>query len=60
MQELGIKPADASVKDLGIEDGKAHWNLPPNQLIQYALTAGQAKLTSTGALAVDTGEFTGR
>ena len=60
MQELGIKPADASVKDLGIEDGKAHWNLPPQQLIQFALKAGQAKLTSTGALAVDTGEFTGR
>jgi phosphoenolpyruvate carboxykinase (ATP) len=60
MQELGIKPPDASVKDLGIEDGKAHWNLPPHQLIQHALKAGQAKLTSTGALAVDTGEFTGR
>ena len=60
MQELGIKPADASVTDLGIEDGKAHWNLSHQQLIQFALKAGQAKLTNTGALAVDTGEFTGR
>ena len=60
MQELGIKPADVSVKDLGIEDGKAYWNLPPHLLIQYALNAGQATLTNTGALAIDTGEFTGR
>lgn len=60
MLELGIKPADASVKDLGISDGKAHWNLSPDQLTQIAIQAGQATLTNTGALAVDTGEFTGR
>jgi phosphoenolpyruvate carboxykinase (ATP) len=60
MQELGTKPADASVKDLGIEDGIAHWNLPPQDLINFALQRGQAKLTSTGAVTVDTGEFTGR
>src|SRR5688572_21776260 len=60
MLELGIKPADASVKDLGISDGKAHWNLSPDQLTQIAIHAGQATLTSTGALAIDTGEFTGR
>ena len=60
MQELGTKPADASMKDLGIEDGKAHWNLPSHLLIQHALKAGQATLTNTGALAIDTGEFTGR
>ena len=43
MQELGIKPADASVKDLGIEDGKAHWNLPPQQLINFALQVRPGK-----------------
>lgn len=60
MQELGIKPADASVVDLGIEDGKAHWNLSPQQLTKIAVQSGQAKVTSTGAITVDTGEFTGR
>lgn len=60
MLELGVKPANASVKDLGISDGKAHWNLPPDALVQAALQSGQAKLASSGAIAVDTGEFTGR
>ena len=60
MLELGIKPNNASVQDLGISDGKAHWNLPPDQLIQHAVKAGQANLTSSGAIAIDTGEFTGR
>lgn len=60
MLELGTKPAHASVKDLGISDGKAHWNLSPERLAEMAIQAGQATLTSSGAIAVDTGEFTGR
>src|SRR5690349_5085755 len=60
MQELGLKPANASVKDLGIEDGKAHWNLPPESLTAIAVKLGQATQTTSGAVAVDTGEFTGR
>ena len=39
---------------------KAHWNLTPDQLIEKALERGEGKLTDTGALAADTGEFTGR
>lgn len=60
MLELGRKPENASVRDLGIMDGKAYWNLSPNELIDISIQTGQAKLTSTGAIAVDTGEFTGR
>jgi phosphoenolpyruvate carboxykinase (ATP) len=60
MLELGLKPADASVRDLGISDGKAHWNLSPEALIEASITKGQARLTSNGAIAIDTGEFTGR
>ncbi len=60
MLELGTKPANASVTDLGISDGKAHWNLPPDILAKKAVDAGQAKMTSSGAIAIDTGEFTGR
>ena len=60
MLELGIKPAHTSVSDLGISDGKAHWNLPPDQLAEMAIASGQARMTSSGAIAVDTGEFTGR
>jgi phosphoenolpyruvate carboxykinase (ATP) len=60
MQELGLKPVNTSVKDLGIEDGKAHWNLAPDVLSAMAVKSGQARKTSSGAIAVDTGEFTGR
>ena len=60
MLELGIKPANASVKDLGISDGKAHWNMSPELLAKRSIDLGQAKMTSSGAIAIDTGEFTGR
>ena len=60
MLELGRRPQNASVRDLGIMYGKAHWNLTPEELTRISLQAGQARNTSTGALAVDTGEFTGR
>lgn len=60
MLELGRKPQNTSLRDLGIMDGKAHWNLSPQELIDISLRRDQAKKTSTGAIAVDTGEFTGR
>jgi phosphoenolpyruvate carboxykinase (ATP) len=48
------------MRDLGIMDGKAHWNLSPEKLIAYSVAQGHARMTSSGAIAVDTGEFTGR
>lgn len=41
-------------------DGVVHWNLPPAELAKIAVSKGQAELTDTGAIAIDTGEFTGR
>ena len=60
MKEIGVKPENTSVKDLGINDGIAHWNLPPEELAKIAIKLGQAKVTDTGAIAINTGEFTGR
>ena len=40
--------------------GKAHWNLPPEALIKIALEKENARRADNGAIAVDTGEFTGR
>lgn len=60
MQEYGRKPSSGSVIDYGISQGKAHWNLSPQQLTSIALEAGYAKPTTSGAVAIDTGEFTGR
>ena len=60
MQELGLKSENASVGQLGIKDAKVHWNLSPKELADIAVNAGQATRTNTGAISVDTGEFTGR
>lgn len=40
--------------------GKVHLNLTTDQLIDEALRRGEGQLTDMGALAADTGEFTGR
>lgn len=60
MLELGNKPENSSVRDLGILTGKAFWNLPPEELAEHALDHENVRRTRSGALAVDTGEFTGR
>ncbi len=38
----------------------AHQNLTPAELVSRAIINGEGKLTDTGALMADTGEFTGR
>lgn len=54
-------PEGASLEYLGLKNvGTAFWNLTPAELVEETLSLGQGQLTSTGALAVDTGEFTGR
>ncbi|MBL6450013.1 phosphoenolpyruvate carboxykinase (ATP) [Fulvivirga sp. 29W222] len=60
MQELGIKSEKASIEKLGIKDSVAHWNLAPEKLAEIAVEKGQAVRTKSGAITVDTGEFTGR
>jgi phosphoenolpyruvate carboxykinase (ATP) len=60
MLELGLRSGQDTVMDLGISDGIAHWNLTPEQLVAITLKNGQGRLTSQGALAINTGQFTGR
>lgn len=61
MKHVGNTPFDASLDAVKLEDvGRAHWNLPPAKLILQTLLRGEGVLTNTGALSVDTGEFTGR
>ena len=38
----------------------AHWNLGTAHLVEHAIRAGQGHLVAGGALAVETGQFTGR
>jgi phosphoenolpyruvate carboxykinase (ATP) len=50
-----------SLKNIGITLGKeVYWNLSVSQLISQTLKRSQGIITSSGALACDTGEFTGR
>jgi phosphoenolpyruvate carboxykinase (ATP) len=58
--ETGIKTVRDSETVLLIPEGKAFWNLAPEKLIELSLAHGQARMTSSGAIAIDTGEFTGR
>lgn len=61
MNELGIKPEGQSVAELGLKHVEAaYWNLFPAELIEHTIIRGEGVLADTGALAIDTGEFTGR
>lgn len=61
MNEYGIKPKDTNLKYLGLENVAAsYWNLTPAELVEETIIRGEGVLTNTGALAIDTGEFTGR
>ena len=60
MTETGKRANNATISDLGIKDATAHWNLSAEELADIAVRKGQATLTSTGAINIKTGEFTGR
>jgi phosphoenolpyruvate carboxykinase (ATP) len=49
-----------SLEQYGIKNATIHYQLPPDQLHEITLAKEQGVETSTGALAVNTGEFTGR
>jgi phosphoenolpyruvate carboxykinase (ATP) len=40
--------------------GNQFWNLTPAELVEDTILQGEGLLTDTGAIAIDTGEFTGR
>ena len=61
MNEFGLRAKDATIADLGLKNvADAYWNLQPAELVEETILGGEGMLTDTGALAVDTGKFTGR
>ena len=61
MNEYGRKAKKASISTLGLSNvAAAYWNLDPAELVEDSIINGEGVLSNTGALAVDTGEFTGR
>tara|TARA_R110002096_G_scaffold436050_1_gene666159 strand:- start:101940 stop:103553 length:1614 start_codon:yes stop_codon:yes gene_type:complete len=55
-----IKPEDSNLEKYGIREAKALWNLSPSDLESISIDKGMAVRSASGAIAVDTGEFTGR
>lgn len=62
MNEFGKKGSNADIgKSLGLRNlENAFWNLSPAELIEDTIILGEGRMTDTGAIAVETGEFTGR
>lgn len=61
MNDFGIRSSKNSLNDLGLGNVEnAYWNLTPAELAEETIVQGMGVLADTGALAIDTGEFTGR
>lgn len=60
MKEFGIIPRQSDLSGFGITEGNIHWNIDPTTLAQISVDRGMASITNSGAITVDTGEFTGR
>ena len=59
--EFGLRSKNATISTLGLGNvSAAYWNLPLAELIEETIIRGEGLLTDTGAIAIDTGEFTGR
>ncbi|MBL0126228.1 MAG: phosphoenolpyruvate carboxykinase (ATP) [Flavobacteriales bacterium] len=61
MKEFGNKPKKADLSSIGLgRVGDIYWNLEPAELVEHTIVNGQGALADSGALAIETGEFTGR
>lgn len=49
-----------SLKSYGIDGATVHYQLPPQELHEISVKKGMGSTASSGALAVNTGKFTGR
>lgn len=55
-----LRPDNADLAAYGIKNATEHWNLPVPELEEIAIEKGMATRSSQGAIAVNTGKFTGR
>lgn len=61
MAIIGNKASNASLDNLGLHTSKdEYWNLTPKELADKTVALQQGKYADNGAIAVNTGEFTGR
>src|SRR5215216_1280879 len=60
---MSIPTISIPAKDLlklGLQTESIHYQLTPEELVQDTLRIGEGSLNDTGALVINTGEFTGR
>lgn len=61
MTVQGNKPNNTTLETIGLNTSKTEfWNLSPEKLATLTDELGQGKFADNGAIAVNTGEFTGR
>jgi len=61
MEKFGIKNPQADLSQYGIEHAKnAYWNLSPEELVEETIKRDLGVLADSGAVCINTGEFTGR
>ncbi|TRX34071.1 phosphoenolpyruvate carboxykinase (ATP) [Flavobacterium sp. ZT3R18] len=60
MDNYALFAKSISLNELGIENAKIQYQLTPNELHNITIQSGQGVENSSGALAINTGEFTGR
>jgi len=61
MEQTGVKSSVAGIEQMGITQARhIYWNLSPAELVEHAIRKEEGILTNSGALACDTGRFTGR
>ncbi len=60
MSNQAIKPSNSDLTGLGIRDAQVHWNLSPEELAEISIEKNMAVRADSGAISVNTGEFTGR
>ena len=60
MENYALFTKSIALKNIGIENAKIHYQLSAEELHEMTLQSGQGVENSTGALAINTGNFTGR
>ncbi|RFC54901.1 phosphoenolpyruvate carboxykinase (ATP) [Brumimicrobium aurantiacum] len=62
MNEFGKRGSNTNLKsDIGLDNlGSIFWNMSPAELVEDTVLLGEGVLTDSGAIAVNTGTFTGR
>ncbi|MCH2021827.1 MAG: phosphoenolpyruvate carboxykinase (ATP) [Saprospiraceae bacterium] len=60
MRNVGIKNPEADLTTLGLKNSTAYWNLPVAELVEHTISINEGVIADSGALVINTGEFTGR